>query len=57
MARMCARRGCDSTELIYSGVDAMLRGVPTETICYSCAGTYALVKEALNEIWKYSEAE
>ena len=28
---------CDSTELVYSGVDAFLLGLPTEKYCYECA--------------------
>lgn len=30
-------RGCDSTDLVYSGVDAFVLGIPTETYCYDCA--------------------
>lgn len=30
-------KSCESTELVYSGVDAFLLGVPTETYCYPCA--------------------
>jgi hypothetical protein len=28
---------CESVELVYSGVDAFILGVPTETYCYPCA--------------------
>lgn len=28
---------CDSTDLVYSGTDAFVLGVPTETYCYDCA--------------------
>ena len=28
---------CVSTDLVYSGVDAFLLGVDTETVCYTCA--------------------
>jgi len=44
----CRVRDCDSTELVYSGVDALIMGVPTEAICYTHANHYALVKEALS---------
>jgi hypothetical protein len=33
----CKTDGCNSTELVYSGVDAFCLGVPTETYCYNCA--------------------
>ena len=34
---------CDSTNLVYSGTDAFMLGVPTETVCYACAQVYATV--------------
>lgn len=37
----CQSFHCDSTELVYSGVDAFLLGVPTETWCYDCANFIA----------------
>ena len=30
-------KSCESVELVYSGVDAFILGVPTETYCYPCA--------------------
>jgi hypothetical protein len=30
-------KSCESVELVYSGVDAFILGVPTETYCYACA--------------------
>ena len=30
----------NSTELVYSGVDAFVLGIPTEKICYNCAAIY-----------------
>jgi hypothetical protein len=33
----CKIDGCNSTELVFSGVDAFCLGVETETICYSHA--------------------
>ena len=52
MAKQCAIPTCSSTELVYSGTDAfMLGGIPTETYCYGCANTYALIA---NSIPRYS---
>ena len=34
-------KNCESVELVYSGVDAFLLGVPTETFCYPCANQEA----------------
>jgi hypothetical protein len=34
---------CESTNLVYSGVDAFLLGVPTETYCYKCATAYVTI--------------
>lgn len=28
---------CGSKEIVYSGVDAFLLGIPTEKYCYGCA--------------------
>jgi hypothetical protein len=33
----CKMDGCNSTELVYSGVDAFCLGVATEEVCYNCA--------------------
>ena len=30
-------KSCESTELVYSGIDAFILGVPSETYCYPCA--------------------
>lgn len=35
---------CGKNEVIYSGIDAFCLGVPTESVCYSCANTYSQVK-------------
>lgn len=34
---------CDSTNLVYSGIDAFMFGVPTETVCYACAQVYGTI--------------
>ena len=39
---------CGKNEVIYSGIDAWVMGVPTESVCYSCAAIYNKVVE-LNE--------
>jgi hypothetical protein len=45
----CQVINCNSTELVYSGIDAlMLGGIPTETYCYQCANAY-------NQISNYVE--
>jgi hypothetical protein len=40
----CKVTNCESTSLVYSGTDAFMLGIPTESICYSCANTYAQVR-------------
>jgi hypothetical protein len=48
MAKACAIPTCTSTELVYSGTDALgLGGIPTETYCYACANTYALIDQSI----------
>jgi hypothetical protein len=42
--KRCKINGCDSIELIHSGVDAFILGVDTETVCYNHARQ--LYKEA-----------
>ena len=37
----CKIDNCSSTELVYSGVDAFVLGVPTETYCYDHANAIA----------------
>ena len=39
--KQCKVEGCNSTELVYSGVDAFCLGVETETICYPHANALA----------------
>jgi len=40
MPRTCIVDQCTSTELVYSGVDAFLLGIPTEKVCYDHANTF-----------------
>jgi hypothetical protein len=44
----CIVRGCESDEIVYSGTDAFMLGIPTEKVCYDHANAYAQV-EALTE--------
>lgn len=46
----CKVDGCDSTELVYSGVDAFLLNVPTETYCYECSNNGDAHRELLDEM-------
>ena len=51
----CKVPNCESTELVYSGVDAfMLGGIPTEKYCYSCANAYAVIKDSVDALNKLS---
>jgi len=44
----CSVMNCESTELVYSGVDAlMLGGIPTEKYCYTCATAYLQISNHL----------
>jgi hypothetical protein len=45
--RECIVTDCGSTELVYSGVDAFLLGVLTETICYDHANAHARAAASL----------
>ena len=45
----CQMEGCESTDLIHSGVDAFMRGLPTATYCYKCGTTYAIIKQQLDK--------
>lgn len=59
--KTCKTYKCESTELVYSGVDAfMLGGIPTETYCYTCANAYNQISrdmEATREtVATYQEA-
>jgi hypothetical protein len=40
--KVCKTENCTSTELVYSGVDAFLLGVATESVCYDCANKGAV---------------
>jgi len=47
----CKVINCNSTELVYSGIDAlMLGGIPTETYCYDCANAYNQVSAQMEKV-------
>jgi hypothetical protein len=41
--KTCSTLNCEKTSLVYSGVDAFLLGIPTETYCYDCANDMATI--------------
>lgn len=43
----CKNPVCDSTQLVYSGIDALLLGIDTETWCYTCANAIAAATREL----------
>lgn len=51
MDKECAVEGCTSTELVYSGIAALiLGGIPTEKYCYACANAYAQIDKAIRAL-------
>jgi hypothetical protein len=46
----CIIRNCDSTELVYSGIDAFMLGIPTEKVCYAHANIYAQVNSVTDKV-------
>lgn len=46
----CIVTDCNSTELVYSGVDAFVLGVPTEKICYDHANAHYRAQASLEVI-------
>ena len=47
--KLCAVKDCTSTSLVYSGIDAMILGVPTEKVCYDHANIYKQVDIIVEE--------
>jgi hypothetical protein len=39
----CIVKSCESDEVVYSGTDAFMLGIPTEKVCYEHANAYAQV--------------
>lgn len=53
--KTCKTYKCESTELVYSGVDAFMLGVPTETWCYNCANAYNQISREKEEMREQQE--
>jgi hypothetical protein len=47
--KKCQVVHCDSTELVYSGTDAFMLGINTETYCYNCANAYAQINRVMSK--------
>lgn len=46
--KTCAVMNCENTNLVYSGIDAlMLGGIPTEKFCYICATAYLQISNVM----------
>jgi hypothetical protein len=50
---ICKTDNCNSIELVYSGVDAFVLGVPTETYCYDCANRMHYDKQYGSDTYEY----
>jgi hypothetical protein len=50
--KTCKAYGCKSTELVYSGIDAVVLEVTPDTYCYDCANVYAQIKRDMNSLVK-----
>ena len=46
----CKVINCESTELVYSGTDAFMLGITTETYCYNCANAYAQIDRVMSKV-------
>jgi hypothetical protein len=46
----CKVINCESTELVYSGTDAFMLGINTETYCYNCANAYAQINRVMSKV-------
>lgn len=44
----CIITDCESTQLVYSGTDAFMLGIPTEKVCYAHANIYAQVSNLVD---------
>ncbi len=54
----CKTPGCERTDLIYSGVDAFVRGLPaTEKYCYPCGNAYYTIRAEVDALVQKEEAE
>jgi hypothetical protein len=51
--KKCSVMNCDETNLVYSGIDAlMLGGIPTEKYCYKCATAYLMISHEVENMVK-----
>jgi hypothetical protein len=48
--KTCQVINCESTELVYSGTDAFMLGIHTETYCYKCANAYAQIDKVMSAV-------
>lgn len=48
--KTCQVINCESTELVYSGTDAFMLGINTETYCYKCANAYAQIDRVMSKV-------
>jgi len=48
----CKVINCENTDLVYSGIDAFMLGIPTETFCYSCANAYSQIDQLTEKVSK-----
>jgi len=50
--KTCKTYNCKSTELVYSGIDAVVLEVTPDTYCYPCANIYAQIKRDMEALVK-----
>jgi len=51
--RKCETFNCERTDLVWSGVDALMLGLPfTERFCYACGNAYHAIAKAIAELPK-----
>ncbi len=50
--KTCKTYNCKNTELVYSGIDAVVLEVTPDTYCYDCANVYAQIKRDMEALVK-----
>ena len=50
--KKCKAYNCENTNIVYSGIDSLVLGVPSETYCYSCSYIYAQIKRDVDLLVK-----
>ena len=48
--KTCKTYNCKNTELVYSGIDAVVLGVMSDTYCYDCSNIYAQIKRDIDAL-------